>query len=65
MWIRVSVQSDPSMVLQALSAAGRQRSLDRPLATSAIFEVNSVDVISLSVFTAISYVCLSLQPFIH
>lgn len=47
MWIRVSVQSDLSMVLHAPSAAGRHRSLDRPLATSAIFEVNSVDVISL------------------
>lgn len=47
MWIRVSVQSDLSMVLQALSAAGRHRSLGRPLATSAIFEINSVDAISL------------------
>lgn len=42
MWIRVSVQA-----LHGLSAAGRHRSLDRPLATSAIFELNRVNVISL------------------
>lgn len=47
MSIRVSVPSDLSMVLQAPSAAGRHRSLGRPLAPSAIFEVNSADVISL------------------
>lgn len=47
MWIRVSIRADLSMVLHGLSAAGRHHSLDRPLATSAIFELNSVNVISL------------------
>lgn len=44
MWIRVSVQADLSTVLHGLRAAGRRRSLDRPLATSAIFELNGVNV---------------------
>lgn len=66
MWIRVSVQADLSTVLHGLRAAGRRRSLDRPLATSAIFEVNGVNVFfHCWVFKVIRHVCLSFQPVFH